>query len=550
MVYDKNGICPCLTTAMGMGGGYVPCIEIEKQNDMKTLKVGSDFSGVGAFEEALNRLGIAHDTIFACDIDKYARETYLANHGKPNYFPHDVYEREIPKEPLDIYMTSPPCQAFSIAGKRKGEQDKRGVLFYNSHEFIIKNRPRYFIFENVKGLLSDDGGKTFQRWLDYLAKSVNGNPMIFPHEESAGYHVYHQVLNSKDYGVPQNRERIFIIGVRDDCDATFLFPKKEPLTLRLKDVLQDNPHSKYLLSKKMIDYVSKDRNGNPKLIVNRDVASTITCEVKKMQRSCQDNYIKVDEKYYLSPKAIKGLFNSNYNLTKDRLHTGDEITGALCSRDYKDPRKFMWIGDFRNDEGLRIRKDNLSPCLTSRRTSEKDISTMAPIVNHIKEGDDTDEPKAKVCNQAVINPPTLIAWSKSTRDWGVESRIKVGEANTLNTGDGCTTQSSANFVVQLNPLNENQQTKLDKLTVNDEVSGTLTEAIGRGGSSHEYLSMLKKNQQITGSIRRLTPRECFRLQDFPDTFVLPCSDTQSYKQAGNSITVGVLAAIISKIKFT
>jgi len=219
--------------------------------------------------------------------------------------------------------------------------------------------------------------------------------------------------------------------------------------------------------------------------------------------------------------------------------------------------------------------------------------------------DDTDDPKAKVCNQAVINPPTLIAWSKSTRDWGVESRIKVGEANTLNTGDGCTTQSSANFVVQLNPstevdesqlnenieiknplknktnygwhfeqnvydatgiirslkasegsgnkpkiINDNQQTKLDKLTVNDEVSGTLTEAIGRGGSSHEYLSMLKKNQQITGSIRRLTPRECFRLQDFPDTFVLPCSDTQSYKQAGNSITVGVLAAIISKIKFT
>ena len=74
-------------------------------------------------------------------------------------------------------------------------------------------------------------------------------------------------------------------------------------------------------------------------------------------------------------------------------------------------------------------------------------------------------------------------------------------------------------------LNDNQQTKLDKLTVNDE------------------------NQQITGSIRRLTPRECFRLQDFPDTFVLPCSDTQSYKQAGNSITVGVLAAIISKISF-
>jgi DNA (cytosine-5)-methyltransferase 1 len=499
---------------------------------MKTLNVGSDFSGVGAFEEALNRLGIAHDTIFACDIDKYARETYLANHGKPNYFPHDVYEREIPKEPLDIYMTSPPCQAFSIAGKRKGEQDKRGVLFYNSHEFIIKNRPRYFIFENVKGLLSDDGGKTFQRWIDYLAKSVNGNPMIFPHEESAGYHVYYQVLNSKDYGVPQNRERIFIIGVRDDCDATFLFPKKEPLRLRLKDMLEDNPHSKYLINESKKKYLinNQSKRSLPFTDVNnKKIANCILSTYYK--QSTDMEYIKVDEKYYLSPKAIKGLFNSNYNLTKDRLHTGDEIIGALCSRDYKDPRKFM---------------------------------DVAP------KSDDTDEPKAKVCDQAVINPPTLIA------------------------GDGCTTQSSANFVVQLNPstesggkqpyqqnrvydtegvspaivsglggermhnildnddkeLNENQQTKLDKLTVNDEVSGTLTEAIGRGGSSHEYLSMLKKNQQITGSIRRLTPRECFRLQDFPDTFVLPCSDTQSYKQAGNSITVGVLAAIISKIKFT
>ena len=416
---------------------------------MKTLNVGSDFSGVGAFEEALNRLGIAHDTIFACDIDKYARETYLANHGKPNYFPHDVYEREIPKEPLDIYMTSPPCQAFSIAGKRKGEQDKRGVLFYNSHEFIIKNRPRYFIFENVKGLLSDDGGKTFQRWIDYLAKSVNGNPMIFPHEESAGYHVYHQVLNSKDYGVPQNRERIFIVGVRDDCDATFLFPKTIPLTLRLKDMLEDN----------------------------------------------------VDEKYFLK----EGVVNKLLEYDKRNKEKGNGFGAKFHDTD-KDLMSSLHVGGGGADDLIQLNDPTHS--------------------NDRVYSDDTDDPKAKVCDQAVINPPTLIA------------------------GDGCTTQSSANFVVQLNPLNENQQTKLDKLTVNDEVSGTLTEAIGRGGSSHEYLSMLKKNQQITGSIRRLTPRECFRLQDFPDTFVLPCSDTQSYKQAGNSITVGVLAAIISKIKFT
>jgi len=167
------------------------------------IKTGSDFSGIGAFDQALIRLGINYKTIFACDMDKYARQTYIENYGKPDYFPENVYDRDIPKEPLDLYMTSPPCQAFSLAGNRKGEDDKRGVLFYNSYEFIVKNRPRYFIFENVKGLLSDDSGRTFKRWLDYLGKSINGNPVIFPLEQCANYHIYYKVLNSKNFGVPQ-----------------------------------------------------------------------------------------------------------------------------------------------------------------------------------------------------------------------------------------------------------------------------------------------------------------------------------------------------------
>ena len=131
----------------------------------KTIKVGSDFSGVGAFDYAIKRVSenknFDVETIFACDWDKYARITYQAAHGTPKYYPKDVYEREIPTEPLDVYMTSPPCQAFSLAGKRLGKEDKRGILFFNSYEFIQKNKPRFFIFENVKGLLSDDSGKTF-----------------------------------------------------------------------------------------------------------------------------------------------------------------------------------------------------------------------------------------------------------------------------------------------------------------------------------------------------------------------------------------------------
>ena len=109
-----------------------------------SIKVGSDFSGVGAFEQALNRLGIEHEVVFACDKDKYARLTYVHNYGEPKCYPMDVYEREIPGDSLDIYMTSPPCQSFSLAGKRLGKDDKRGILFFNSHEFIVKNNPRYF----------------------------------------------------------------------------------------------------------------------------------------------------------------------------------------------------------------------------------------------------------------------------------------------------------------------------------------------------------------------------------------------------------------------
>ena len=83
---------------------------------MSKIKVGSDFSGVGAFNQALMRLGVGFEEVFACDMDKYARETFIHNYGEPSYFPKNVYEREIPKESLDIYMTSPPCQAYKQAG--------------------------------------------------------------------------------------------------------------------------------------------------------------------------------------------------------------------------------------------------------------------------------------------------------------------------------------------------------------------------------------------------------------------------------------------------
>jgi DNA (cytosine-5)-methyltransferase 1 len=107
------------------------------------------------------RLGVEYKEVFACDMDKYARQTYIHNYGEPEYYPENVYKREIPKDSLDIYMTSPPCQAFSLEGKRLGKDDKRGILFFNSFEFsqVINH---VFIFN--KGSRYE----TFSEWVNML----------------------------------------------------------------------------------------------------------------------------------------------------------------------------------------------------------------------------------------------------------------------------------------------------------------------------------------------------------------------------------------------
>ena len=389
------------------------------------IKVGSDFSGVGAFDQALRRLEIDYKTVFACDMDLYARETYMANYGEPKYYPFDVYDRKIPKESLDIYMTSPPCQAFSLAGNRKGEDDKRGVLFYNSHEFIVKNKPRYFIFENVKGLKSDAKGRTFQIWLDMLGgKSVNGNPVIFPREDATPYHIYHQVLNAKHYGVPQNRERVFIIGIRDDADNTFNFPKPFHLVKRLKDVLEK----------------------------------------------------EVDQKFYLSENAIERLCNNDsgfHSTPKD----DEDIASTICASDYKIAR------------GMNILKVKSATKKGYEIATENDSINLSQPNSETRRGrvgKEVAQTLDTACNQAVI--------IDSTNDFGEDNK-----------------------------------------RIYTETSPTLR-------SSRFGLETITNSK-----IRRLTPRECFRLMDFPDTFKMPCSNTQMYKQAGNSIVVNVLAEILKKL---
>lgn len=439
------------------------------------IKVGSDFSGVGAFDQALIRLKINYETVFSCDMDKYARQSYIANYGEPKYYPIDVYKRSIPNESLDLYMTSPPCQAFSLAGSRKGEDDKRGVLFYNSHEFIKQNKPRFFIFENVKGLLSDNSGKTFANWTQLLGgKSINGNPNIFPLEDAVGYHIYHKVLNAKHYGVPQNRERVFIIGIRDDKDNVFQWPKKELLIKRLKDVLEHQVDEKYYLSDKMMDYLhnrsANFNNGKINYKGENDTASCITKSSSSIDIS--DNIIKV------------GNTNPSGNGMNGNIFDANGICPTLSTN---------------KGEGIKVKQNVMMGAIRGRNP---------------------ENPKSRV-----ISLPT-------------EQRL---ELNMNGTSNALTTVQKDNVVVYGN-------LKGGKWDKTHEQNGRVYDVNGIGATVQ---TMGGGNQQPKihkdYSIRRLTPRECFRLMDFPDAFKMPCSNSQMYKQAGNSIVVSVLAKIIQNL---
>ena len=400
---------------------------------MKTIKVGSDFSGVGAFNQALNRLGINYEEIFACEMDKYARNTFILNYGEPQYYPTDVYEREIPNESLDVYMTSPPCQSFSMAGKRLGKEDKRGILFFNSYEFIQVNKPRYFIFENVKGLLSEDGGKTFQEWINMLGgKSVNGVPVLFPYDESVPYHLYWKVINAKHHGVPQNRERVFLIGIRDDSDNNFQFPKEEHLTKKLKDVLEDSINEKYFLSEKMLNgFIMHNENHEEKgtgfIFQPKDENEIANCLRANAALCPTDNTIKVGN-----------------------IHpSGNGMNGIVYDENGISPT--IWSG---HGEGIKIKSALLKGYEEAHEGDSINFNNMKSETRRGRVGKDISQTLDTFCNQATISKDR---------------------------------------------------------------------------------------------IRRLTPRECFRIMDFPDSFTWTCSDSQAYKQAGNSIVVNVLYKLLKNL---
>lgn len=206
-------------------------------------KYAEYFLGIGAPGKAIHRVTKRHgDTcefVYGFEIDKYARNAFCAIHGiDEELIYHDITDQSDYLPYVDIIFYSPPCQTFSLAGKREGTSVDKGNLFYAALQGIIKSGPKYAIMENVANLknqFADD----FYAMLKAL--------------EEAGYVNYARVLNSKDFGIPQNRERIFIVSIRKDIydlGQRFEFPKEIKLEKRLKDMLQNDVNNKYYLSEK------------------------------------------------------------------------------------------------------------------------------------------------------------------------------------------------------------------------------------------------------------------------------------------------------------
>lgn len=400
------------------------------------MKVLSLFSGIGAFEKALDNLEIPYELIGFSEIDKYATKSYCAIHGVDESMNLGditmVDEKDLPKD-LDLVCYGFPCQDISISGKMRGLFNKDGTktrsgLFFEALRIIEKTKPRVAIAENVKNLTSKKFDAQFQVVLESL--------------EQAGYDNYWKVLNAKDYGIPQNRERVFIISIRKDIDTGFFrFPEGFPLELRLKDMLDD----------------------------------------------------MVDAKYYL---------NKGFSL----IETSGNVVGMI---------------DMKGEE-----------CIRRIYDTEKESPTLTTMEGGHR------QPKI------FVREATIRGYAEAYEGDSINLEQPSGKTRRGRVGHGVaqiltTSPQQAVAVAMRGRYNEDGRVEQKVEVTRREYANAITTV--------QKDSMIASDMRI----RKLTPKECFRLMGFDDTDFEKAeavnSNTQLYKQAGNSIVVPVVENIIKML---
>ena len=395
----------------------------EIKNHMKFLDL---FAGIGGFRLGMESSG--HECVGFCEIDKFARKSYKAIHDtKGEIELHDITAvsdesiRRIGR--VDIICGGFPCQAFSIAGNRRGFEDTRGTLFFEIARFASIIRPKYLFLENVKGLLNHDGGATFETILGAL--------------DELGYNVEWQVLNSKDFGVPQNRERVLIVGhLRGECTRrVFPLSKSGQQVASIKEQYSNTITTRYGNSQGAGAYIVESKSQKVRSIGNIHPSG---------------NGI-----------LIAGKLPGNHD-QNSRVYNTDGLAPTLSTMQGggQEP-KIIQRGHGYNQGG----EHDIAPTITSNSYQENNLVKIIDFYNKI------------------------------TKD----------EVGTLTSSGGGSTVRAGSF-----------------------------------GVTDGY------------RIRKLTPRECWRLQGFPDWAFDKAqkvnSNSQLYKQAGNSVTVSVIAAIAKELE--
>lgn len=329
----------------------------------RRLRLATVFSGIGAIEHAFNRLNLETELIFACDIDPFVRKSYFANYPmtEERWF-DDVKQIDGRRFQgmVDLFVGGSPCQSFSLVGKRRGMEDARGTLFYEFARLVSEIQPKVFIYENVRGLTNHDEGRTFE-----VVKATF---------DELGYRYYAQVLNAKDYGIPQNRERIFIVGFRDPS-TEFTFPSPIKLETRMQDFLEDYIDSRYFLQEKGVKFVTSSKNRLKRYTqINGEVA---LCQKANQQFNWHGDFVfderavpefdeflfdvrDVEEKYYLSDKVKEYVLSPGTKTFRTSIRTDLEVARPLLQSMHKMHR--AGVDNYVTHTG-RIRKLTPRECL-------------------------------------------------------------------------------------------------------------------------------------------------------------------------------------------
>ena len=303
----------------------------------RIVRLGTSFSGIGAIEYALKRLGINSRIVFAGDINSKCKDTYFANYSISKEQWHtDIHEFDAKpyKGKIDLFVGGAPCQAFSIVGDQRGFEDTRGTLFREFARVVKECQPKVFIFENVQGLFKHDNGRTW----DVIRKTF---------EDYCGYDVHYQLLNARDYGVPQTRERLYCIGFRKKTE--FKYPAPIQLKYRMYDFMEDYTDTKYFSESDRCKYLSNNEEHRNELI-------------RGTKEECFNDFIfkvrEVEDKYYLSEKVAKYVLAGGTKTFKTSTKTDLDIARPLLQSMHKMHRAGVdnYV-TYRKDKGINgIRK--------------------------------------------------------------------------------------------------------------------------------------------------------------------------------------------------